>query len=101
MEERKPEIFKFLTDFEVPYTNNIAESSFRLLGTKRSVGCFRSIESAQEFCIIWSYLSTCAKHGISYYNAIKKAFEGKSMEVLFPDHERHAQENTISPDEAA
>ena len=101
MEERKAEIFKFLTDFEVPYTNNIAESSFRLLGTKRSVGCFRSIESAQEFCIIWSYLSTCAKHGISYYNAIKKAFEGKSMELLFPDREQHTQKNTISPDEAA
>ena len=85
MEMRKPEIFRFLTDFDIPYTNNIAEASFRLLGTKRSVGCFRSLEAAQEFCVIWSYLSTCAKHGISYYEAVKKAFEGKSMDLLFPD----------------
>ena len=96
MEERKPEIFRFLTDFDVPYTNNTAESSFRLIGTKRSVGCFRSIESAQEFCIIWSYLSTCAKHGISYFDAIKNAFEGNSMQLLFPN-----VTDNPNPDEAA
>lgn len=101
MEGRKKEIFKFLTDFEVPYTNNIAESSFRLLGTKRSVGCFRSIESAQEFCVIWSYLSTCAKHGISYYDAIKEAFAGKSMQLLFPDHDQQDQRKNMGTDEAA
>lgn len=101
MEEHKKEIFKFLTDFDVPYTNNIAESSFRLLGTKRSVGCFRSIESAQEFCIIWSYLSTCAKHGISYYDAVKEAFVGNSMQLLFPDREQPNQTNDTNTNDAA
>ena len=96
MESRKNEIFKFLTDFDVPYTNNIAESSFRLLGTKRSVGCFRSIESAQEFCTIWSYLSTCAKHGISYYDAIKEALLGKSMQLLFPKREQKNDTDTAA-----
>lgn len=101
MESRKAEIFKFLMDFDVPYTNNIAESSFRLLGTKRSVGCFRSIEAAQEFCIIWSYLSTCAKHGISYYDAVKEAFAGRSMQLLFPERMRQDKTDNPNTDEAA
>lgn len=54
MEMRKTEIFRFIRDFDVSFTNNIAEASFRLIGQKRSVGIFRDLESAKNFCLIWS-----------------------------------------------
>ena len=85
MEDKKQEIFRFLLDFDVPYTNNIAEASFRLLGVRRSVGIFRDLESAQNFCMIWSYISTARKHGVSAFTAIYEAFKGNSMSVIFPD----------------
>ncbi len=31
MEMRKTEIFRFIRDFDVPFTNNITEASFRLM----------------------------------------------------------------------
>ena len=87
MELRKPEIFRFLTDFDVPYTNNEAERSFRLLGIRKNVGIFRNMENAKEFCLIWSYVSTARKHGHSYYKAIYEAFNDRGYELIFPNEE--------------
>ena len=84
MEVRKAEIFRFLTDFDVPYTNNCAEQSFRMLGVKRNTGIFRTLDGAKDFCAIWSYLSTARKHHVSYYVAVKRAFRGESYDVIFP-----------------
>lgn len=87
MELRKPEIFRFLTDFDVPYTNNEAERSFRLLAIRKNVGIFRNIENAKEFCLIWSYVSTAKKHGHSYYKAIYEAFNDRGYELIFSNEE--------------
>jgi transposase len=92
MENRKEEIFRFLTDFDVPYTNNIAEASFRLLGAKKAVGSFRTIENAKDFCVIWSYLSTAKKHGHSYFEAVYEAFRCNSYNLIFPDKCKPADE---------
>ena len=92
MAERKEEIFRFLTSFEIPYTNNCAERCFRLLGTKRHVGFFQSLEYAEYFCAIWSYMSTAHKHGISYYKAAVEAFKGNARELLFPEKESKKDE---------
>ena len=93
MEKRKDEILRFLTDFDVPYTNNLAEGSFRMLSLKRCVGIFRTLEGAEDFCAIWSYISTAKKHGISYYTAIREAFLGNSMELIFPNEETTSQDS--------
>lgn len=85
MEQRKEEVFRFICDFDVPFTNNIAEASFRLIGVKRNVGIFRDLESAKNFCLIWSYLSTARKHVVSAYIAIHEAYLGNAMKVIFPD----------------
>ena len=84
MEEHKAEVFRFLTDFSVPYTNNEAERCFRMLGLRRSVGFFQTLEFAEYFCATWSYLSTARKHGISYFKAAEAAFDGTAMELIFP-----------------
>ena len=85
MEKRKAEIFRFLDDFSVDYTNNIGEQAFRLLGTKRAVGIFRSMDMAKYFCIIWSYLASAKKQGHSYHEAIYEAFMHRSMHLMFPN----------------
>ena len=92
MELRKDDIFRFLTDFDVPYTNNCAERSFRLLAIRKSVGIFRNLDNAQDFCVIWSYLSTAKKHGHSYYTAIREAFAGNGYSLIFSNDKDCAKE---------
>lgn len=92
MELRKDDIFRFLTDFDVPYTNNIAERSFRLLGIRKSVGIFRNLDNAKDFCIIWSYLSTAKKHGHSYFEAVHEAFAGNGYSLIFPTEHDTSEE---------
>ena len=85
MKQHKSEIFRFLDDFDIPYSNNIAEQSFRMFSVRRSVGIFRTYEGMKDFCTIWSYVSTARKHEISYHEAITRVFDGESVSVLFPD----------------
>lgn len=86
MELRKPEIFRFITDLSIPFTNNIAESSFRIFAAKRNeMGSFRSYEDAENFVAIMAYLSTARKHGISYYDAVKEGLLGNGVALIFPD----------------
>jgi len=66
-------------------TNNCAEQCFRLLGLRRHVGFFQTLEGCEYFCAIWSYLSTARKHKISYYDAAVAAFNGTAMQLLFPN----------------
>ncbi|MBQ9009743.1 MAG: hypothetical protein IJ088_10485 [Clostridia bacterium] len=56
-----------------------------MLGVRRRVGFFQTLECAENFCAIWSYLSTAHKHEISYYDAAIAAFNGTAMQLLFPD----------------
>ena len=66
-------------------TNNCAEQCFRLLGLRRRVGFFQTLEGCEFFCAIWSYLSTAHKHKISFYDAAVAAFNGTDMQLLFPN----------------
>jgi transposase len=40
-------------------------------------GCLRTIAGARQFCAIRSYLSTAAKHGLSFFNALLMLAEGQ------------------------
>ena len=88
MQEHKSEFLLFLHNFDVEFSSNIAERSFRMVSVKRGVtGCFRTEEGAREFVTIWSYLSSAHKHRVSYYDAIYQAFSGNAMDVLFSEKE--------------
>ena len=86
MERRKEEIFLSIRRFDVPFTNNTAEASFRMVSKHfRVAGCFKNVETAKDYVMIWAYLSTARKHHTSYYEAVRQAFTGNALDVIFPD----------------
>ena len=79
----KREILRFATDWTVPFTNNEAERSIRFSKVKEKVsGCFRTVRGAEEYVEIMSYTNTAYKHGVSYFDAIKAAIDGKALPLV-------------------
>jgi transposase len=82
--EHKAEVCLFFHDFRVPFTNNTAEQSIRMVKVKAKVsGCFRTESGVKEFMEIKSYLGTAKKQGINTYEAIKSALLGNGSTLLF------------------
>jgi transposase len=78
LRDYEDDVLRFMTDKEIPFTNNQAERDLRMIKVHQKIsGCFRSGEGAYYFCRIKSYLSTCEKQDISSADALKMLFEGQ------------------------
>jgi len=71
-----PDVLRFATDFSVPFDNNTAERDIRMVKIAQKIsGGFRSIEGAEAFLALRSYLSTAAKHGVNLHDALQQLFD--------------------------
>lgn len=83
LRDYETETLRFMTDLDVPFTNNLAERDIRMTKVQQKIsGCFRSIDGAKIFCRIRSYLSTCRKHGVEPADALRFLFDGKLPSFL-------------------
>ena len=61
---RKEDVLRFLTNPDVPFTNNQAEQDLGMMKVKQKIsGSFRTEASAQTFVILRTVLSTARKQG--------------------------------------
>ena len=84
LNEHMDEYLRFATDFNCPFDNNQAERDIRMAKVKQKVsGCFRSDKGEKSFAVIYSFIQTLKKNGVSVYDELVKVFKGN---YSFPFH---------------
>lgn len=78
LRDYEEDVLRFMDNEIVPFTNNLGENDIRMTKVQQKIsGCFRSIEGAQIFCRIRSYISSCRKQDISSTTALDLLFQGE------------------------
>ena len=71
LQSRRQDVLRFLTNLNVPFTNNQAEQDGRMMKLKQKIsGGFRSREGADDFAVIRSFISTARKQGWNVIQAL-------------------------------
>ena len=77
LREYKENYFAWVRNFELPTTNNVAESGLRMTKTKMKVsGQFLNEETASEFAKIRTYTETCKRNGVDEFEALYRLMSG-------------------------
>ncbi|HHD75428.1 MAG TPA: hypothetical protein ENK95_01230 [Campylobacterales bacterium] len=77
------ETLRFIHDFRVPFTNNLAERDLRMIKVKQKIsGTFASFEGAEFFCRIKSFIATLKKNSLSVLDGLRDAFTLQPMRSL-------------------
>jgi transposase len=86
LRDRADDVLRFMYVDYVPFTNNQGENDIRMTKVQQKIsGCFKSMQGANLFCRIRSYLITARKHGITPTDALKSIFDGRIPDVLLCD----------------
>lgn len=76
LQNNENDVLRFLTEHEVPFTNNQAERDLRMMKCKQKIsGGFRSFSGAVLFANIRSFLSTASKRGHNLLGVITDALQ--------------------------
>jgi transposase/uncharacterized coiled-coil protein SlyX len=64
LDQREREATRFAHNLAVPFSNNICESDLRMVKLQQKIsGCFRTMEGAERYLTVRSYISTARKQG--------------------------------------
>lgn len=75
-------MLNFAIKENIPFTNNLAERDVRPWKTKLKVsGCFRTLDGAKRYVWIKGFCSFARKHGLSVYEQLIAAMDGRSFLV--------------------
>lgn len=75
---------RFLTDFRIDFTNNLAERGLRKIKTKLKItGGFRNLEFSKYYCHAISIIDTCKKQNMNIGETIQNIFMGKKKIFAF------------------
>ncbi len=82
LQHYKQNYFEWIKDFSIPTTNNLSERSLRFVKTKDKVsGQFQSIEYAEYFADIRTYLETCSRNGVNEYKALLRLTKNNPFSI--------------------
>jgi transposase len=77
----RADVWRFMTDKDVPFTNNLAEQALRMSKVRQKVsGCFRTQHGADTFFTIRSYLATMNKQGACLFDCLVSTFNGQPIQ---------------------
>ena len=78
------DVLRFMTDHEVPFSNNVAEQAVRMPKVKQKIsGGFRTPDGLATFCTIRSYLATLQKQNVNLFHALTLTFQGSPPQPSF------------------
>ena len=85
LQKYKNEVTLFAKDLDVPFTNNEAKRSLRMVKLHKKIsGCFKSQDAPQYFARIRSYLTTARKQNVSSLEVLTRLFKGNTWMPFQP-----------------
>ena len=84
LREHRQEVWRFMRQAGVPFTNNLAEQALRMSKVKQKIsGCFRTEHGADTFFTIRSYLATMTKQKANLFDCLVSAFNRQPIQPCF------------------
>jgi transposase len=81
LREYRQDVWRFMREDAVPFTNNLAEQALRMAKVKQKIsGCFRTEHGAQTFFTIRSYLATMHKQKHNLFACLVSVFERQTIQ---------------------
>ena len=81
LRDYRQEVWRFMREEAVPFTNNLAEQALRMAKVKQKIsGCFRTGHGADTFFTIRSYLATMHKQKHNLLACLVSVFERQTIE---------------------
>ncbi len=78
LDKREREATLFAHDFAVPFSNNLCESDLRMVKLQQKIsGCFRTMDGAEHYLTVRSYISTARKQGQRPLHALAQLAAGQ------------------------
>jgi hypothetical protein len=86
--DRQDDYLRFIRDWRVLANDNGTERDIRMIELRQKVsGCLCTLTGARQFCVIRSYLSTAAKHGMHFFETLVMLAEAHPWPPAIPEHQ--------------